>query len=98
MAIYFMEHHDKNGLYNLGTGKARTWNDLVTAVFNAMGKEPNIQYIEMPETLRSKYQYFTEANISKLRNAGYDKDIYSLEKGVKDYVTNYLIPQKTIAW
>ncbi len=98
MAIYFMEHHDKNGLYNLGTGKARTWNDLVTSVFNAMGKEPNIQYIEMPETLRSKYQYFTEANISKLRNAGYDKDIYSLEKGVKDYVTNYLIPQKAIAW
>jgi ADP-L-glycero-D-manno-heptose 6-epimerase len=79
-----------NGIYNLGTGKARTFNDLATATFTAMGIEPVIEYIDMPEDIRDKYQYFTEADMAKLRNAGYRNDFYSLEDGVSDYVTNYL--------
>jgi ADP-L-glycero-D-manno-heptose 6-epimerase len=91
MMLFFYEHRDRNGLYNIGTGKARTWIDLVTAVFNAMEKKVNIEFIDMPEDLRAKYQYHTEANIDKLRSAGYDKDISSLEDGVNDYVKNYLL-------
>lgn len=92
MIIYFLENKDKNGIFNIGTGKARTWNDLVTALFNASGKPVNIDYIEMPEVLRGKYQYFTEARLEKLRAAGYDKPITSLEEGIEDYVKNYLLP------
>jgi len=91
ITLYFMENRDTNGLFNVGTGKARTWNDLVTAVFKAMGKEPNIEYIEMPEDLRDQYQYFTEAKMDKMREAGYDKEINSLENGIEDYVKNYLL-------
>ncbi len=91
MTLYFMENRDTNGLFNVGTGKARTWNDLVTAVFKAIGKEPNIEYIEMPEDLRDQYQYFTEAKMDKMREAGYDKEINSLENGIEDYVKNYLL-------
>ncbi len=98
MTLFFMQHNEINGLYNIGTGKARTWIDLVTAVFGAMGKEPEIEFIDMPENLKSKYQYFTEANISKIRTAGYTDELYSLEEGIKDYVINYLIPEKTYAW
>ena len=83
---FFFENRDKNGIYNIGTGNARTWNDLAKAIFNALGIEPDIEYFDMPETLREKYQYFTEADISKLRNSGYNKDFYSLEDGVKEYV------------
>ncbi len=79
------------GLYNIGTGKARTFNDLVTAIFVALNKNVNIEYIETPADIRDKYQYFTEAEMSKLRNAGYDDDFYSLEKGVEDYVKNFLV-------
>jgi ADP-L-glycero-D-manno-heptose 6-epimerase len=78
------------GLFNCGTGKARTWVDLVTAVFAAMGKEPQIEFIEMPEYLREKYQYFTEADTRKLRAAGYTREFTSLEDGVRDYVETYL--------
>jgi ADP-L-glycero-D-manno-heptose 6-epimerase len=80
----------KNGLYNLGTGSARTFDDLVKATFNGLDLEPNIVYVDMPEDIRDKYQYFTEANMTKLREAGYTKDFYSLESGVDDYVRNYL--------
>lgn len=85
---------DNNGLYNLGTGKARSFNDLEKATFAAMGKEAHIEYIDMPEDIRDKYQYFTEADMAKLRNAGYEQPFTSLEDGVRDYVTNYLSPKK----
>lgn len=81
---------DKNGLYNLGTGKARTFIDLVKATFAGLDQEPVIRFIDMPEDIRDKYQYFTEANMQKLRKAGYTANFYSLEQGVDDYVRNYL--------
>ena len=81
----------KSGLYNLGTGKARSFYDLAANTFKAMGKEINIEYIDIPEDIRDKYQYFTEANMNKLRAAGYDKEFTSLEDGVTDYVKNYLM-------
>ncbi len=84
----------KNGLYNVGTGKARTFNDLVGATYAALEKEPSIQYIPMPEDIRDKYQYFTEANMDKLFNAGYQEKMYSLEEGIHDYVTQYLAEKK----
>ena len=80
-----------NGLYNLGTGKARPFLDLAASTFRAMGLEPNISFIDTPEDIRDTYQYFTEANMSKLREAGYDKDFYSLEEGIEDYVKGYLL-------
>lgn len=81
---------EQNGLYNLGTGKARSFTDLVRATFAGLDLEPNIQFIDMPEDIRDKYQYFTEANMQKLRLAGYNQPFYSLEEGVDDYVRNYL--------
>lgn len=80
----------QSGLYNLGTGKARSFYDLAANTFKAMGREVNIEFIDIPEDIRDKYQYFTEANMNKLRAAGYDKDFTSLEDGVEDYVRNYL--------
>ena len=81
----------KSGIYNLGTGKARSFYDLAANTFKAMGKDVNIEFIDIPEDIRDKYQYFTEANMDKLRNAGYDKEFTSLEDGVEDYVKNYLM-------
>jgi ADP-L-glycero-D-manno-heptose 6-epimerase len=78
------------GLFNCGTGKARTWLDLTRAVFAAMDKEPKIEFIEMPKELQGKYQYFTEAKTEKLRAAGYERPFTSLEDGVRDYVEGYL--------
>lgn len=80
-----------NDIYNIGTGQARSFKDLATSVMANMGKKPHITYIDMPEDLRGKYQYFTEANMSKLRAAGYNKAFHTLEDGVKDYVQNYLM-------
>lgn len=80
-----------NGIYNVGTGKARSFKDLATNVMSSMGKTPDITYIDMPEDLQGKYQYFTEASMAKLRATGYDQAFYSLEDGVKDYVQNYLM-------
>jgi len=97
MTLYFLDNKDKNGLFNVGSGKARTWNDLVNAIFKATDKPVNIEYIDLPEHLLKKYQYFTQANIEKIRNTGYKKDITSLEDGVSDYVKNYLIPEKHLA-
>jgi ADP-L-glycero-D-manno-heptose 6-epimerase len=91
MTLFFYDNPDTAGIYNLGAGKARTWNDLAKAVFDAMGKSPNIEYIDMPDSIRNQYQYFTEADITKLRSVGYKKPITPLEQGVKDYVTNYLM-------
>lgn len=80
----------RSAIYNLGTGQARTFNDLVKATFAGLDMQPCIEYIDMPEDIRDKYQYFTEATMDKLRTAGYTKEFYSLEKGVDDYVRNYL--------
>ncbi len=90
MTLFFFDNPDTSGIYNLGAGVARSWNDLAKAVFAAMGKKPNIEYIDMPDSVRNQYQYFTEADITKLRNIGYEKQITSLEESVRDYVTNYL--------
>ena len=90
MTLFFFDNPHLSGLYNVGTGESRTWNDLVIAVFVAMGKKPNIEYIDMPDSIRNQYQYFTQADISKLRNAGYDKQITPLEDAIKDYVQSYL--------
>lgn len=81
---------DRNGLYNLGTGTARSFDDLVKATFAGLDIQPNIEYIDMPLDIRDKYQYFTEANMQKLENAGYTDEFYSLEEGVNDYVRHYL--------
>lgn len=88
--LWLLRDRSVNGIFNLGTGEARSWNDLVRAVFSALGKKPSIEYIEMPEALRDQYQYFTEAKMGKLRKAGYTKQFTTLEDGVKDYVSNYL--------
>ncbi len=92
---YFLLHHRKNsGIYNLGSGKARTFLDLVKNTFAGVDKTANIEFIDTPIDIRDKYQYFTEANMNKLKSIGYSKPFYSLEDGVKDYVENYLVEKK----
>jgi ADP-L-glycero-D-manno-heptose 6-epimerase len=93
VCIFLMEHRKNSGIYNLGTGKARSFNDLGVATFQALGLTPTIEYIDTPADIRDKYQYFTEANMDKLRSIGYDKPFSSLEEGVSDYVKNYLVKQ-----
>ena len=85
-----MQNQPGSAIYNLGTGTARSFVDLVTSTFSALNLQPNIRFIDMPEDIREKYQYFTEANMQKLQDAGYTSPFYSLEEGVKDYVQNYL--------
>jgi len=93
--IYWLwKNKPENGLYNLGTGKARTFYDLAANTFKAMGIEPNISFIDTPEDIRDTYQYFTEADMSKLREAGYGKPFHGLEEGIHDYVTQYLKDEK----
>lgn len=87
---WLLEHPNVNGVYNVGTGTARSWNDLANAVFAAMNIPANIQYIDMPAQLAGKYQNFTEARMERLRAAGYDAPMHSLEQGVTDYVQYYL--------
>lgn len=89
--LFFMNHRKDSGIYNLGTGKARTFLDLTKNTFKAMGIDENISFIDTPEDIRDKYQYFTEAKMDKLRNIGYTKDFHTLEEGVEDYVKNYLM-------
>lgn len=88
---WFLTHPDHSGLFNLGTGQARSWLDLAKAMFVAAGKPFNVEFTDMPETLRPKYQYFTQAKMDKLRAAGYMAPMTSLEDGVKDYMQNYLL-------
>ncbi|MCF2487189.1 ADP-glyceromanno-heptose 6-epimerase [Dyadobacter sp. CY347] len=90
VCIFFMHHRKNSGIYNLGSGRARTFKDLVTSTFNAMGKPADISYIDTPEDIRDKYQYFTQANMSKLRSIGFTRPFTSLEDGIDDYVKNYL--------
>ena len=94
---YWLMHHRKNpGIYNLGSGTARTFLDLVRAVFKAMEREENISFIDTPADIRDKYQYFTEANMTKLRSIGYSKDFYTLEEGVREYVQEYLLDLESV--
>lgn len=94
---WLVENPHVNGIYNVGSGRARSWNDLLRAIFTAMGREPVIRYIDMPESLRNQYQYYTEAPIQKLRAAGYAQPIATLEEGVHDYITNHLM-QPNMVW
>jgi len=89
--LFMMEHKKDSGIYNLGTGKARSFNDLARATFNALDKIPNISFIDTPEDIIDKYQYFTESNMQKLRSIGYQTLFTTLENGVEDYVRSYLI-------
>ncbi len=90
MTLFFLDNPHLSGLFNVGTGEARTWNDLVIAVFVGMGSKPNIEYVDMPDSIRNQYQYFTRAETAKLRSAGYDKQTTPLEDAIKDYTQNYL--------
>ena len=84
--LFFAEEGGSGGIFNVGTGQARTWLDLAKAVFIALGREPQIEFIEMPENIRGKYQYRTQADVTNLRGAGYRTDFTSLENGIRDYV------------
>jgi ADP-L-glycero-D-manno-heptose 6-epimerase len=86
LVYHFMEHPEKRGIFNIGTGEAKTWNDLANALFLAMGKKPRIEYFDMPEVLKGKYQYFTEAELDKLKATGCRHKFFSLNDAVKDYV------------
>lgn len=90
VVLWLLEHPEVNGLFNVGTAEARSFRELAEAVFVSLNLPSNIKYIDMPERLKEKYQYYTRAKMDKLRRAGYDREFYSLEDGVKDYVQNYL--------
>ncbi len=90
MTLFFLDNSQLNGLFNIGTSEPRTWNDLVIAVFVGMGRRPNIEYIEMPDSIHNQYQYYTCAETAKLRKTGYNNKTTSLEDAIKDYVQNYL--------
>jgi ADP-L-glycero-D-manno-heptose 6-epimerase len=96
MTLHLATTKKAGGLFNIGSGKARTWIELANSVFAALDKKPKIEFIEMPETIRDKYQYFTQADISRLRAAGYKAPVTSLETAVKDYIRNYLAPDKRL--
>jgi ADP-L-glycero-D-manno-heptose 6-epimerase len=96
MTIHLAETLSANGIFNLGSGQARTWIDLAHALFHAMELPVQIEFVEMPDALKGKYQYFTEANIQRLRKTGYTGPHFTLETAVEDYVKGYLIPHKTL--
>lgn len=96
VCLFLMHHRKNSAIYNLGSGKARTFLDLTKATFKAMGIEENISFVDTPEDIREKYQYFTEANMAKLKAIGYTQAFHTLEEGVHDYVTNYLMHNKRI--
>jgi ADP-L-glycero-D-manno-heptose 6-epimerase len=90
VVLWLIENETVNGLYNLGSGQARSFNDLAEAVFRAAGRTPQIEYIEMPKAIRGRYQYFTEARLDRLRSAGYAAPSTTLDDGVGDYVRGHL--------
>lgn len=96
MTLWLGEHREANGLFNVGTGEATSWNRLIAAIFAALGREVAIDYIDMPAQLAGKYQYFTEADMRKLRAAGCDVPVTPLEDAVRDYVVNYLVTGKRL--
>jgi len=92
MTLWLAQNQGATGIFNLGNGLARTWIDLGMAIFSALNMEPRIEFVEMPKILRDKYQYFTQAKIEKLTNQGFDRNLFSLEEAVADYIKNYLAP------
>ncbi len=96
MTLFFLENKSSAGLFNVGSGEANTWNRLAAAIFAALGKKANIDYVEMPETLREKYQYYTCADVSKIKRAGYTRPVTGIEEAVEDYVKNYLLTGKRL--
>jgi ADP-L-glycero-D-manno-heptose 6-epimerase len=94
VCFFFYKHQIKSGIYNIGTGDARSFNELAQAVFGALDKPPDIRFVDTPENIRNNYQYFTQANIARLRSIGYAKPFYDLEKGIEDYVKSYLLMAK----
>ena len=96
MTIHLAENEFASGLYNLGSGEANTWVTLATSIFKGLGKETNIDFIDMPDDLKGKYQYYTKASIDKLRSSGFEQAITPLPEAVKDYVQNYLVPDKKL--
>ena len=95
MTLHFMENRG-GGLFNVGSGKMHTWNDLASAIFAAMDRPLNIEFIEMPEQLRGRYQYHTKADVTRIRQTGYNLEPTPLKEAVADYVQNYLIPGKSL--
>jgi ADP-L-glycero-D-manno-heptose 6-epimerase len=96
MTLHLAENRQAAGIFNIGSGEAHTWNELAGALFDALGRPARVEYIEMPEAIRDKYQYFTQAKIDKLRSAGYTQPITPLAEAVRDYVQNYLVPGKSL--
>jgi len=96
MTLHLAEEKEAGGLFNVGSGVARTWVDLANALFSALGQPPDIEFIEMPENIRDQYQYHTCADISKLRSAGYTRPTTPLEEAIRDYAIHYLIPGKRL--
>lgn len=92
MTLWFAGQPEVGGVFNVGTGEANSWNRLITAIFAAMGREPDIRYVPMPDHLKGRYQYFTRAEMGKIRAAGYDRPVTVLEDAVADYVRNHLVP------
>jgi ADP-L-glycero-D-manno-heptose 6-epimerase len=90
VVLWLLDHPDVSGIYNLGTGQARTWLDLAHAMFAALDRDPVVEFFEMPDALKGRYQYFTQAEMGRLRAAGYDRPFTSLEDGVADYIHGYL--------
>jgi ADP-L-glycero-D-manno-heptose 6-epimerase len=96
MTLHFLNNRHINGIFNIGSGEANTWNTLAVSIYKALGRPERIEYIDMPESIREKYQYFTCADITNLRRAGYDGPLKPLEEAVEDYVVNYLVPRKRL--
>jgi ADP-L-glycero-D-manno-heptose 6-epimerase len=96
MTLFLADNPERNGIFNVGCGAARSWNDLATAVFKSLDKPVNIEYVPMPEELRGKYQYHTELDMSKMREAGFSAPVATLEDAVADYVRNYLEPERLL--
>ena len=94
VCFYLLHHRKNSGLYNLGTGEARTFHDLAKAIYKTIGRQPQIEFIDTPEDIREKYQYYTQAKMEKLKSIGYNDSFYSLEEGIEDYLEEYLIPNR----
>jgi ADP-L-glycero-D-manno-heptose 6-epimerase len=97
MTLFFLDNSAIGGIFNAGTGVARTWNDLSKAVFKAMKRDLSVEYIDMPASIRDQFQYRTCAKIDKIRNVGYSKPITSLEEATTDYIQNYLVSNKRLS-
>ncbi len=96
MTLFFLKQRNLAGLFNIGSGVANTWNNLAASIFKALGKAANIEYVDMPESIKDKYQYYTCAHMSKIRKAGYTSGVTPLSEAVSDYVTNYLVKGKRL--